>query len=60
MSFSLLFSCTTECNTLIKRYIITNDCCFTYYHTMSVVNEKSFTNLCSRMNFDTGLSCRFL
>ena len=43
----------SQCHTLIERYVVTDDTCFTNYHTRAVINGKVFTDSGTGMNVDT-------
>lgn len=56
MTFSLFFSGTAKRNPLIQCYIISDDRSFSDDHTCSMIDKKSLSDRCSRMNLNPGLT----
>ena len=53
----MFLACASESYSLINRNIITDYSCLPDYNTMSVIDKKTFSNLCARVYFNSGLSC---
>src|SRR5690606_26154316 len=49
-----------QCNTLIYFYMVAYNTGLTNHHTSSMVYAKMLTDLCSRMNVNTGIAMRML
>ena len=56
----MFLACASESYSLINRNIVTDYSCLPDYNTMSVIDKKTFSNLCARVYFNSGLSCSLL
>ena len=56
MTFSLFFSGTAKRNPLIQCYIISDDRSFSDDHTCSMIDKKSLSNCCTRMDLNPCLT----
>lgn len=53
MALSVLLTRSAQGNALIKSYVVPYYGCFSYDNSIPVINEKPFSDLCSRMYFDS-------
>ena len=49
----MLLTRSAQGNALVKSYVIPYYGCFSYDNSIPVINEKPFSDLCSRMYFDS-------
>ena len=54
MSFTRMLTRTAQGNALINSTVIPYHCRFAYDYTAAVVDNKSLTNGCARVNLDAG------
>ena len=56
MSLAVLFTSTSQGNSLIQGYVITDNCGLTDDNTISMIDEKTLADLRTGMNLNAGLA----
>ena len=60
MTLAMFLSRAAQSDALIEGHVVADHRGFSDDHPVSMVDEKSFSDLCARMNLDSGFSCAAL